>query len=156
MFKEMVEERKEEQGKKMGWTHRLEGLGVKTCSKLEASGPTLILARWLWQSNKVVAPFTGQESKHYQMQRYYNNWKLTVSRLGLRKSQPVEEQPSPTESGKWSRRVKWCSMCWCLPKPRRTIWDRFPRKMILKLGQQEVHWAEGRGLLLGLWIRCQS
>ena len=29
--------------------------------------------------NKGVVPFTGQESKHYQMQKYYNNWKLTVS-----------------------------------------------------------------------------
>ena len=47
MLKEMVEERKEEQGRKMGWKHWLEGLGVKTCSKQEASGPTIILARWL-------------------------------------------------------------------------------------------------------------
>ena len=46
-FKEMVEERKEEQGRKMGWKHWLEGLGVKTCLKQGASGPTLSLTPWL-------------------------------------------------------------------------------------------------------------
>ena len=49
-FKEMVEERKEEQGRKMGWKCWLEGLGIKTCPKQGAPGPTLNLTPWLWPS----------------------------------------------------------------------------------------------------------
>ena len=138
-------------GRKKGAAEKENGVETLT----GGAGDENLLKRGGVRSNSSIAlltltilinVFTGQESKHCRVQRYYNIWKLTVPHQEPRKSQPAAHQPSQTESSRWSRSLKWCSMYLRLPKLWRTIWDCLPRK----LGRE----AEWFGLLQRLWIRC--